>query len=100
MFQFDDVIMCRNAHCEMTPSLYIALANIDGLMRDCSNSFVNALELLQSCTNPSISSVIFGVGFVDLVYLFLNGMSLPLDFLLEYQIERITMDFLWIKFIL
>ena len=27
---------------------------IDGLVQDCSNSFANALELLQSCTKPSI----------------------------------------------
>ena len=30
--------------------------NIDDLVQDCSNSIANALELLQSCTNPSISS--------------------------------------------
>ena len=28
---------------------------IDGLVQDCNNSIVNALELLQSCTKPSIS---------------------------------------------
>ena len=28
--------------------------NIDGLVQDCSNSIANALELLQSCTKPSI----------------------------------------------
>ena len=28
---------------------------IDGLVPDCSNSITNALELLQSCTKPSIS---------------------------------------------
>ena len=28
--------------------------NIDGLVQDCSNSIVNALELMQSCTKPSI----------------------------------------------
>ena len=30
------------------------LGYIDGLVQDCSNSIANALELLQSCTNPSI----------------------------------------------
>ena len=30
------------------------LAHIDGLAQDCSNSIANALELLQSCTKPSI----------------------------------------------
>ena len=33
-----------------------AYENIDGLIQDCSNSIANALELLQSCTKPSISS--------------------------------------------
>ena len=28
--------------------------NIEGLVQDCSNSIANALELLQSCTKPSI----------------------------------------------
>ena len=27
---------------------------IDGLVQDCSNSIADALELLQSCTKPSI----------------------------------------------
>ena len=30
------------------------VAHFDGLVRDCSNSIANALELLQSCTKPSI----------------------------------------------
>ena len=29
-----------------------ALACIDGLVQDCSNSIANALKLLQSCTEP------------------------------------------------
>ena len=29
--------------------------NIDGIVQDCGNSIVNALELLQSRTKPSIS---------------------------------------------
>ena len=36
---------------------YMKLVNneyIDGLVQDCSNSIANALELLQSCTKPSI----------------------------------------------
>ena len=32
----------------------IVLKYIDGLAQDCSNSIVNALELLQSCAKPSI----------------------------------------------
>ena len=31
----------------------IHIRKFDGLVRDCSNSIVNALELSQSCTNPS-----------------------------------------------
>ena len=31
--------------------------NVEGLVQDCSNSIVNALELLQSCTKPSMSSL-------------------------------------------
>ena len=42
MFPFDDVIMSS--------------------VRDCSNSIANALELLQSCTKPSISSYIKNAG--------------------------------------
>ena len=30
------------------------LDNVDGLVQDCSNSIANALELLQSCTKPSV----------------------------------------------
>ena len=29
-------------------------AYLDGLVQDCSNSIANALDLLQSCTKPSI----------------------------------------------
>ena len=34
----------------------LCLGHIDGLERNCSNSIVHALELLQSCTKPSICS--------------------------------------------
>ena len=30
---------------------------VDGLVQDCSNSITNALELLQSCTKPSMLCV-------------------------------------------
>ena len=33
-----------------------AAVYIDGLVQDCSNSRVLAMELLQSCTKPSISN--------------------------------------------
>ena len=29
-------------------------SNIDGFVQDCSNSIALAMELLQSCTKPSI----------------------------------------------
>ena len=32
--------------------------HIDGLLQDCSNSIANALELLQSCTKPSMCTYI------------------------------------------
>ena len=31
--------------------------DINGLVQDCSNSIANALELLQSCTKPSIQYI-------------------------------------------
>ena len=34
---------------------YVYIHHIDGLVQDWSNSIANALELLQSCTKPSIS---------------------------------------------
>ena len=32
----------------------LRIGYFDGFMQDCSNSIANALELLQSCTKPSI----------------------------------------------
>ena len=32
----------------------VVVSYIDGLVQDCSNSIANALELLQSCTKPSM----------------------------------------------
>ena len=37
----------------------IAKHHIDGWVQDCSDSIANTLELLQSCTKPSISRPIF-----------------------------------------
>ena len=34
---------------------YWVIQHINGLVQDCSNSSANALELLQSCTKPSVS---------------------------------------------
>ena len=36
-------------------SILKKIADIAGLMQVCSNSIANALELLQSCTKPSLS---------------------------------------------
>ena len=41
--------------CHLITTAITNNTNIDGLVQDCSNSIVNALELLQSCTKPSIS---------------------------------------------
>ena len=35
--------------------------DVDGLAQDCSNSIANALELLQSCTKPSMCGVNLGL---------------------------------------
>ena len=42
-------ILFRTVMC-----IFLELINgyIDGLVWDCNNSIANALELLQSCTNP------------------------------------------------
>ena len=40
--------------------------HIDGLVQDCSNSIANTLELLQSCTKPSISSRVISLPLVQL----------------------------------
>ena len=32
--------------------------HFDGLVQDCSISIANALEILQSCTKPSISTTV------------------------------------------
>ena len=37
----------------------IAFGDVDGLTQDCSNSIANAMELLQSCVKPSMSSGIW-----------------------------------------
>ena len=43
--------------CISTMSAFRQCLHFDGLVQDCSNSSANALELLQSCTKPSICSV-------------------------------------------
>ena len=41
-----------------TKSSPAIVLNIDSLVQDCSNSIANALELLQSCTKPSICRIL------------------------------------------
>ena len=41
-------------YIEPVPWLVVVVFHLDGLVQDCSNSIANALELLQSCTKPSI----------------------------------------------
>ena len=42
--------------CDIKGINFKLIPHIDGLVQDCSNSIANALELLQSCTKPSIYS--------------------------------------------
>ena len=42
-------------HCVVFLDVLVIIRGyIDGLVQGCSNSIANALELLQSCTKPSI----------------------------------------------
>ena len=43
-----------NVECIMGKESMLSGAHVDGLAQDCSNSFALAMELLQSCTKPSI----------------------------------------------
>ena len=46
---------CRPGDKPLSEPLMVSLPTyIDGLVQDCNNSIANALELLQSCTKPSI----------------------------------------------
>ena len=61
---------------------------IDGLVQDCNNSIANALELLQSCTKPSICQCVLWcvrVYWLMLsVYYFLYAASNKVDFFICY----------------
>ena len=46
----------QNFHDELTVKPMVECYYVNGLLQDCSNSIANALELLQSCTKPSLSS--------------------------------------------
>ena len=53
----------------------------DGLGQDCSNSLANALELLESCTKPSISNME-----CDVLVVLLNVLRLWNDLIGNYHI--------------
>ena len=44
------MLYCKSLWCKW----FSLMHNIDGLVQDCSNSIANALEVLLSCTKPSI----------------------------------------------
>ena len=57
--QWDKTLQTLNSNQVPTSVIYVIVFvcywyHIDGLVQDCSNSIANALELLQSCTKPSI----------------------------------------------
>ena len=43
-----------NAHKTFNYATNMRCEDVNGLVQDCSNSIANALELLQSCTKPSM----------------------------------------------
>ena len=48
----------KHEHCIIVQA-WNNIFYLDGLVQDCSNTVDNALELLQSCTKPSISTDLF-----------------------------------------
>ena len=61
MFPFDDLIMFTSItvvmyaiSCHIGPRYNSTRLNIDGLEQDCSISSALAMQILQSCTKPSI----------------------------------------------
>ena len=48
----------KHEHCIIVQA-WNYIFYLDGLVQDCSNTVDNALELLQSCTKPSISTDLF-----------------------------------------
>ena len=61
------------------------VVDIDDLMQDCSNSIANALELLESCTKPSIYISSFQV-----VYLLISFGGVSLAITMTSQITSLT----------
>ena len=52
VFPCHGIIIWKRIHAAVSPKKFQTY--IAGLVQDCSNSIANALELLQSCTKPSI----------------------------------------------
>ena len=51
--KFDDITAVREM-ADKAHSHILQLLHIDGLVQDCRKSVGNAVQLLQSCTEPSI----------------------------------------------
>ena len=54
LFKNDEHTLFAFATAGSASTLYVCKHHIDGLAQDCSNSSEIAMELLQSCTKPSI----------------------------------------------
>ena len=48
------ILACRLILITVSHTCSLFEYDIDGLAQDCSNSIANVLDLLQSCTEPSI----------------------------------------------
>ena len=73
--QLDWEHVCQKQVSRAETSNYIpqmASHYIDGFVQDCSNSIADALELLQSCTKPSISTNTF----TDVYWCILTSLAL------------------------
>ena len=53
------LVCCRSRTIMTKMNIAVMLCKccIEGLVQDCSNSIANALELLQSCTKPSVCTL-------------------------------------------
>ena len=45
---------CKERSFNLLLVIFFKEMHVDGLVQDCSNSIANTLELLQSCTKPSM----------------------------------------------
>ena len=72
----EDVLEINGIHTVLSKNHFIH-QDIDGLVQDYSNSIANALELLQSCTEPLIYAhaskfVVFSCGLVLIIFFLLT----------------------------